>query len=186
MLSCSCSCTTWCYNEYKHGCGMLYCTETCSPFPLTLTCCKPSTSGETCLRYILLLQRERESGENTWSMFILPWGLTDGLPLCHSKEETQSIQLHWLSPSASFRHFPSLRQQLYTLCCPWQPCVLIEQNYFCWIDRGKGKKKIAEVSCLLVCWVEKLKLCMCNLMKPINMCIICKISLSYIYAQFAQ
>lgn len=58
MLSCSFSCTTWCYNEYKHECGLLCCTETWNAFPLTLTCWKPSTSSETCRCCSLLLQRK--------------------------------------------------------------------------------------------------------------------------------
>lgn len=69
ILACSFSCTTWCYNEYKHGCGTLCCTETRSPFPLTLTCCKPSTSSETCLCYTLLLQREWGGGTHKACLF---------------------------------------------------------------------------------------------------------------------
>lgn len=101
LSACLFSCLTWCYNEYKHGCALLCCTETWSPFPLTLTCCKPSTSSEILLCYTLLLQRSGEE-ETQESMFILPEGLLDSLPQCYSIQKPQSIQLHWLSTTVHF------------------------------------------------------------------------------------
>lgn len=136
MLFCSFSCKTQCYNEYKHWYGTLCCTETRSPFPLTLTCCKPSASSETCLGYTPLLHREGR--EETYEACLVFHGdLRMAYPSGSLNRNHNPFNYVGVLPLLQVLPFSTAANVHSVLVLT--VLYAVRQNYFCWID-GRGVK----------------------------------------------